>query len=602
MKKKRNVVCVVSCLLIVLILTSAFAGCVGKTSVVESVESETSAAGMPTVNGENLKELQPVDMPVISTDLQIRNLEKLCKVWGYVKYTHSVFLLGQKDWDEELLKLMPEVASADNEEDVNGILYDWFIKLGEIDYGTSVTVPRWLNAEDSKVVQADTNWISDKEYLGEELSNALVLIQVLPDVNREKAPVFFDELDKTCFSNEKSYELVNYSNNGYRLLGLFRFWNAIEYYFPYLDIMDDDWNELLPMYIAAMANDTGRLSYEKTIMSLATKLKDVHVFLRGNTFLSDEFGEYAAPVRLTNAGGKLVVLEICEDGCLLNPGDVVLKVDGVSIEEVIAEVKKYCPINMEDKILALASYYLLCSKNTPMEITVLRGEEEMDLIVEGSKERYVETVIPENSHELLEHNIGLINPSKLNAGEIDEIMKEYAETDGLIVDMRQYPSTPIMYDLASYFIQIAVPFARFTEPSRAVPGTFLKTSPYRSGNPNMNPNGYLYEKNVVLLMDERTLSQAEFTVMSLRNGPNVIVIGENSAGSDGDVTVLPMSDGMGLSFTGLGVFTSVGGQTQRIGLTPDIYVERTIDGIREGRDEYIEAAVQYILEKNAVEQ
>jgi hypothetical protein len=34
-------------------------------------------------------------------------LEKLCLVWGYVKYHHSAFLLGQKDWDEELLNLIP---------------------------------------------------------------------------------------------------------------------------------------------------------------------------------------------------------------------------------------------------------------------------------------------------------------------------------------------------------------------------------------------------------------------------------------------------------------------------------------------------------------
>ena len=37
-------------------------------------------------------------------------------------------------------------------------------------------------------------------------------------------------------------------------------------------------------------------------------------------------------------------------------------------------------------------------------------------------------------------------------------------------------------------------------------------------------------------------------------------------------------------------------QTQRVGLTPDIYVEPTIQGIREGRDELIEKAVEVILE------
>ncbi len=84
--------------------------------------------------------------------------------------------------------------------------------------------------------------------------------------------------------------------------------------------------------------------------------------------------------------------------------------------------------------------------------------------------------------------------------------------------------------------------------------------------------------------------------MSLRNGENVVVMGENSIGSDGDVTYIPLPCGNAISFTGLGVYTPDGGQTQRIGLSPDIYVKRTIEGVKEERDEFMEAAIKYILE------
>lgn len=69
-----------------------------------------------------------------NSQAQVENLAKLCKVWGYTKYTHPVFLLGQKDWDEELLNLIPVVSEA-KEEEVNDILHEWFVSLGEIDYG-----------------------------------------------------------------------------------------------------------------------------------------------------------------------------------------------------------------------------------------------------------------------------------------------------------------------------------------------------------------------------------------------------------------------------------------------------------------------------------
>ncbi len=76
------------------------------------------------------------------------------------------------------------------------------------------------------------------------------------------------------------------------------------------------------------------------------------------------------------------------------------------------------------------------------------------------------------------------------------------------------------------------------------------------------------------------------------------VIGENSVGSDGDVAYLPLPDGNDLSFSSLGIYTPDGGQTQRVGLAPDIEVHPTIEGIKDGRDELMEAAVDYILSQN----
>ena len=67
---------------------------------------------------------------------EVQNLEKLCKVWGYTKYTHPVFLTGEKDWDTELIALIPQVRQAENSEATNQILNEWLLSLGEIEYET----------------------------------------------------------------------------------------------------------------------------------------------------------------------------------------------------------------------------------------------------------------------------------------------------------------------------------------------------------------------------------------------------------------------------------------------------------------------------------
>ena len=140
-----------------------------------------------------------------SDEQKYKNLEKLCLVWGYTKYRHPVFLSGQKDWDEELLNLVDPVCEASNDDQVNEILYEWFEGLGDTDYGTDFYDMSWENAdEDDKLFLADTTWRDDPEYLGEDLSSALMEIDKVPTVYRGKAPMFItrDRISMASFDNE----------------------------------------------------------------------------------------------------------------------------------------------------------------------------------------------------------------------------------------------------------------------------------------------------------------------------------------------------------------------------------------------------------------
>lgn len=542
----------------------------------------------------------------ISTDTQTENLQKLCKVWGYVKYTHPVFLLGQKDWDAELLELIPEVQAAKNEAQTNEILTNWFNELGPVDYGTNSRVSEWVNATEEQIsVQADLSWTTDQAYLGESLVTGLSQLKEIPAIrNWSKAPMNFEK-DKihgvglTTFSNEKTYENMDYSDVNYRLLGLFRYWNAMEYYFPYLDILDENWHNVLTEFIPKMMEGSDKQSYELTLAAMSTKLHDAHVFFNEQTFLKQEFGQYTAPVILTKAEDKLLVLKALEDTCPLLPGDILLKLNGETIENVVAHRKQYHSITTDEKILAVLGNQILSSHNEMMEITVLRDNKELTLTVKGSEEYIPSYEDPESSHKLLDNNIGLINPGVLAPGEIFTIMTKFKDTDGLIVDLRQYPSDYIQYSLSNYLVEERTPFAIYSKPSMAIPGTFLKSVILNCGYiTNLYDDAYHYKNKVVVLIDECTWSQPESTTMSLRNGKNVVVMGENSIGADGDLAWLPLPDGNQVSFTCLGVYTPEGGQTQRIGLSPDIYINRTIAGVKDGRDEFLEHAVQYILDEN----
>ena len=529
---------------------------------------------------------------------EVQNLEKLCKVWGYTKYNHPVFLLGEKDWDEELLNLIPVVFEA-RENEVNDILHEWFISLGEINYGMST--PNSTLKEDKLYIQADISWIKDDTYLGKELSEDMQKLGPIPAIYRVNAPVNYTANSMGTrvpdFSNELLYEDMDYRDQGYRLLGLFRLWNTMEYNYPYLDVLDNDWHDLLPEYIARMLDGKNQKSYELTLASLSAKLQDAHIALYNSEYYIMEAGIYGVPVEIMQAENEIVVSKVLKEDCPLQVGDVIKELDGKDINDVLAERMEYISVTTEDKFINQIGRYLMRSSHKNIKVTVLRDEEEKTFKVKGGMEYYLMQETAEKPYEILDGNIGLINPSALQPKGFSSVMSQLKSTDGLIVDFRQYPSDFIAYDFAEYLVDGVKPFLICTTSTESKPGVFSGNIKY-SGRPE-NSNIEPYEKPVVVLMSEKTQSMAEYTIMSIRNGENVTVMGENSVGSNGDIAYLPLPGGINMSFTSQGIYTPEGGQTQRIGLTPDIEVHPTIEGIKEGKDELKEAAVSYIQEQNA---
>ena len=522
---------------------------------------------------------------------KVQNLEKLCLVWGYTKYTHPAFLFGEKDWDEELLKLIPTVSEA-KEEEVNDILHEWFVSLGEIDYGMSA--PSTLQ-KDRLYAQADVSWINE-DYLGEELSEDMQKLGPIPAIYRVNAPVNFTAnvmgTRVPDFSNEPLYENMDYSDQGYRLLGLFRLWNTMEYNYPYLDVLDNDWHNLLPEYIARMLEGKNQKNYELTLASLSAKLQDAHIALYNSKYVVLEAGVYGLPVEVMQAENEIVVSKVLKEDCPLQLGDVIRELEGKDIEDVLAERTEYFSVTTEDKFVNQIGHFLLRSNNKKIELTVLRDGTEQVLEVNGEMEYYPMLETAEKPYEILDGNIGLLNPAALQKGSLSSAMGKLMDSDGLIIDFRQYPSDYIVYTLAEYLVDGVKPFLICATPTESNPGVFEGNIKY-SGRPE-NSNTEPYEKPVVVLINEKTQSQAEYTIMSIRNGKNVTLLGENSVGSDGDVAYLPLPGGISMMFTSQGIYTPEGGQTQRIGIPPDIEVKRTIQGIKEGRDELLEAAIEYL--------
>ena len=92
---------------------------------------------------------------------------------------------------------------------------------------------------------------------------------------------------------------------------------------------------------------------------------------------------------------------------------------------MIEQRLEYLSVPTDEKIVNTMTPFLLRAKEPEIRLTVLRQGEEITLTEQGVKSSVSSIVLPEESHQLLEGNIGLINPGKLVSGELPGIMDEF---------------------------------------------------------------------------------------------------------------------------------------------------------------------------------
>lgn len=96
-------------------------------------------------------------------------------------------------------------------------------------------------------------------------------------------------------------------------------------------------------------------------------------------------------------------------------------------------------------------------------------------------------------------------------------------------------------------------------------------------------------------MDGGTQSNGEFTTMEFQTLPNGTVIGSQTAGADGNVVVVTLPRNIQFYYSGLGIPYPDGTETQRHGDRIDREVRPTVAGLKAGRDELPDEAVNIIL-------
>ena len=521
------------------------------------------------------------------------DLELLGKIWGFLKYHHPAVGRGDYNWDFELFRMLPRYLSNKGAAERDQILLEWIAKYGAVPPCDSCQQV----AEDA-FLKPDHSWLEESEITTPLKQKLFHILE-----NRHQGNHFYigmaPYVGNPQFNQELPYANMPYPDAGFRLLALYKYWNMIHYFFPYKHLIDKDWNEQLRVYLPLFLNAKDELAYEFAAIQIIGDIQDTHANLwRGANAIKDWKGKYYAPVHVRFIENQLVVTDYYNPELKaktgLKIGDIITKINGKKVEEIVTSIKKYYPASNEPTRLRDISADLLRSNQQEIAISYIREKKELNKKLELYERDSLNIYRwyrrnDKKSYKMLDGNIGYVTLKNIKEEDIPIIKDTFQNTKGIIIDIRNYPSTFVPFSLGGYFVSDTTAFVKFTGGNVNNPGEFTFTEPISIPN-----QASYYKGKLIVIVNELSQSQAEYTAMAFQAGDNTTIIGSTTAGADGNVSAIHLPGGLRTMISGIGVYYPDGTETQRIGIVPDIEVLPTIEGIRKGEDELLMKAIELI--------
>jgi hypothetical protein len=527
--------------------------------------------------------------------IQIDNLATLGRVWGFLKYHHPALLAGKLHWDYELFRIAPRVLQAADRKEANAAMVKWIEGLGPV----APCKPCASLDEKDIQLRPDVSWLGDETLLGTELSKSLLAIyRNRPADGHQFYLTLAPSVKNPSFRHELSYPQVKFPDPGFQLLALYRFWNIFEYWSPYRDIMGEDWDKVMAEFIPRIALAKSKDDYTLQMMALIGRAHDGHANLWNSLAVRPPIGTCQFPVTVRFIENQAVVYSNIvpeaakESGLAI--GDTITDIDGVPVKKLVETWMPYYTGSNDAARMRDVAMNLTRGKCGDANAGILRDGKPLALkpkrvLVSPQSMGFTHDLAGE-TFRLLSKDVAYLKLSSVKAADAAHYIEGAAGTKGLIIDIRNYPSEFMVFALGQLLVGNETPFARFTVGDLANPGVFHWTAPMV-----LTPDKPLYTGKIAILVDETSISQAEYTSMAFRASPRAIVVGSTTAGADGNVSQFALPGGLNTMISGIGVFYPDKKPTQRIGILPDFEVRPTIAGIRAGRDEVLEEALRQVL-------
>lgn len=561
------------------------------------------------------------DLPDISQEIE--NLKTFNKIYGYVKYFHPSDEAFQLDWDKFSIYAVNKVLQCETNEAFVKTIDSLFspiapsIRFSNSNVDTLITKTSknsdisaeqfWFHQgvgygmsmqngpyySQRIVATSENDSISYRPKYGESVNVSLNEIEYLsiPLV------VYVNEVSTIPKSNKNELEnlitdLNNYeideSSLSFRLGNIINTHNVFQHFFPYFDVLNLDWENELENALIRSFKDSSLKDHLITLRKLTSSLKDGHISINSSGVKE---GIYTPPFFWEWIGDKLIISDVWQEDLNLEKGDEIIKINGIDSTKYFEEI---------ESMISAGTVGWLRYKSEELS---LLGEQGSKITIETINQTIEVTRNQEpyshsksfNPYTKIDEGIHYINLSLLDMETFNYLLPQLEKSTGLIFDLRGYPNSN--GEIINHLMKIGdtteawMYIPKIVYPDRQKPKSYLTANWKGFFEPALP---YLGDKKVVVLTDGKAISYAESLMGFVKGYKLATIVGQPTAGANGNFNTFNLPGEIEISWTGMKIVKHDGSQLFGKGILPDVYVQKTVQGIKEGRDEFLEKAIEIV--------
>lgn len=373
-----------------------------------------------------------------------------------------------------------------------------------------------------------------------------------------------------------------------RLADVIIAWNVFQHFYPYFDVLDTDWEHQLILALQRALRDKTVDDFFITLSKMLASLQDGHIWLGHPS----QNKQARLPFIVDWIDDKVVVTHSQQRS--IKAGDIILSLNGVPAGDIVRSKMKLISGSPQLSRFRSLRYFGTGKPDSEATVEVKRKGDISSYTVSRIDRASVEEM--EWSHlpviGEIEDNILYVSLSKASMSQIDEELEEIAAAKGVIFDLRGYPNSN--HQVINHLLTKPVPSNQWRKTPKYIYPDQKKILGYELSGWNLKPSEPHIQGKVVFLTDARAVSYAEAFLSFIEHYDLAEIVGQSTGGVNGVTNIIKLPGGYFSGWTGERVVKHDGSQHHLIGIQPTVPVRKTILGAREGRDEYLETALEII--------